>query len=112
MEFTLACFSRSTRSTHPLSFDARFSKVPVTHLQIESLAGRVRASDVVRAREMLATLGVERHGLRAKNIATEFKKSAEAASRMVSRGVEKRLTNSEFREEFDGLDRHLARAAK
>jgi hypothetical protein len=81
-------------------------------INVEDLAGRGRAVDVVRAREMLATLGVERYGLRVKNIASEFNKSAEAASRMVSRGAEKRMMNIEFREEYDELDRHIVRAVR
>lgn len=58
---------------------------------------------------MLATLGVERYGLRVKDIAAGFRKSAEAGSRMVSRGVEKRQIDDELREEFEVLDRHIAR---
>ena len=79
---------------------------------LEELAGRGRAPRVVRAREMLATLGVERYGLRVKDMAETFSKSAEAVSRMVSRGVEKRQNDAEFREEFEALDRHHARDSR
>ena len=65
-------------------------------VRLEDLAGRRRAPDVIRAREMLATLGVERYGLRVKEIAGEVSKSAEAGSRMVSRGIEKRRGDARF----------------
>lgn len=75
----------------------------------DALADRGRTPGVVRARELLATLGVERYGLRVKEIAGEFDKSAEAVSRMVSRGIEKRLGDESFRDELEGLDKCLAR---
>jgi len=75
----------------------------------EVLSGRGRAPNVVQAREMLATLGVERFGLRVKDIGAEFDKSAEAGSRMVSRGIEKRLVDESFREKLEALDSHIAR---
>lgn len=77
-------------------------------VQLEDLAGRGRAPDVVRAREMLATLGVERYGLKVKDIAAEFSKSPEAGSRMVSRGIEKRRGDARFRVDLDALDRRIA----
>ena len=66
----------------------------------------------MEARETLATLAVERYRIRVMDVASELKKYAEAASRMVGRGTGKRLMNTEFREEFEALDRHLARAAE
>ena len=75
----------------------------IHRVQVEELAGRGRA------REMLATLGVERDGRRVKDIAAEFKKSAEAGSRMVSRGIEKRLGDASFREDLEEMDGHIAR---
>ena len=79
-------------------------------LGIEELAGRGRSPDVVRARELLATLGVERYGLRVKDIAAEFDKSAEAGSRLVSRGIEKRRSDSRFGKDLETLDKHMAGA--
>jgi hypothetical protein len=74
-----------------------------------ALATRGRAPGLVRARKLLATLGVERYGLRVKDIAAEFDKSSEAASRMVSRGIEKRLGDEKFHEELETLDNHMVR---
>lgn len=91
---------------------ARFVKTGIGFLdiRIDELKGRGRAPDVVRARELLATLGVERYGLRVNEIAAEFSKSAEAGSRMVSRGIEKRRRDARFREDLEELDRNMARA--
>jgi REP element-mobilizing transposase RayT len=57
-------------------------------------------------------LAVERYRIRVMDVASVFNESAEAASRMVSRGTGKLLMNTEFREELEAMDRHLARAAK
>ena len=105
---------RSTGLERPKLDTVRFIKEGAAFLgvQVEDLAGRGRASDVVRAREMLATLAVERYRIRVMDIASEFNKSAEAASRMVSRGTGRRLMNTGFLDEFEELDRHLARAAR
>ncbi len=76
-------------------------------VRLADLAGRGRSPEVVRAREMLATLGVERYGLRVKDIASVLDKSAEAGSRMVSRGAEKRQSEAAFLNQLEALDRHL-----
>jgi putative transposase len=78
-------------------------------IRMEDLAGRRRAPGVVRGRELLATLGVERYGLRVGDIAAAFNKSAEAGSRMVSRGIAKRQCDTGFREDLEELDSHIAR---
>jgi len=76
-------------------------------VRIDDLAGRGRGREVVRAREILATLGVERYRLRVKDIAAEFNKSSEAGSRMLRRGSEKRQYDEEFRNQLEALDRHF-----
>ncbi|MDX2436192.1 MAG: hypothetical protein QNL88_03975 [Acidobacteriota bacterium] len=74
-------------------------------VRLEDLAGRRRAPHLVQTRELAATLGVERYGLRVKEIAAALSKSAEAVSRMVSRGTEKRQEDAEFRSRYEDLDR-------
>jgi len=105
---------RSTGLERPALSAAEFVEQAADFLGVRlgNLAGRGRAPDVVRAREMLATLGVERYGLRVKDIAAEFRKSAEAGSRMVSRGIERRRGDAKFREEFEGLDQRVAQGAR
>jgi REP element-mobilizing transposase RayT len=105
---------RSTGLERP-SMDAReFLKEGAAFLGIRmaDLAGRGRAPDVVRGRELLATLGVERYGLRVGDIAAGFDKSAEAGSRMVSRGIEKRRRDIRFRGDLEDLDCHIAQRRK
>ena len=102
---------RSTGLERPRLSAAEFVALGAKFLSArpDDLTGRGRAPEVVRARELLATLGVERYGLRVKDIAAEFDKSAEASSRMVSRGIGKRLGDERFREDLDALDSHIAR---
>ena len=77
-------------------------------VRIEDLAGRGRGREVVQAREILATLGVERYRLRVKDIAAALNKSSEAGSRMLSRGSEKRQIDESFQDQFEALDRLFA----
>lgn len=74
-------------------------------VSLEDLAGRRRSPHVVQTRELAATLGVERYGLRVKEVAAVLGKSAEAVSRMVSRGIGKRQEDADFRRHYEGLDR-------
>ena len=75
------------------------------------LFGKTRRSArraYVRARELAATLGVERYGLRVKEIAAVLRKSLEAVSRMVSRGIVKRQDEAGFEQLYEELDRSIA----
>jgi len=77
-------------------------------VRLEDLVGWRQAPHLVQTRELAATLGVERYGLRVKEIAAALSKSAEAVSRMVSRGTEKRQEDAEFRSRYEDLDRLIA----
>lgn len=77
-------------------------------LEVGDLAGRRRAPELVEGRELAAALGVERYGVRVKDLATVLDKSAEAVSRMASRGAAKRQGEEEFRRRYEDLDRYLA----
>jgi REP element-mobilizing transposase RayT len=77
-------------------------------LRLQDLAGKQRAPDLVRARELVATLAIERYGLRVKEIAAVLNKSAEAVSRMVSRGTAKRQDDAEFKDRYEELDLSIA----
>jgi REP element-mobilizing transposase RayT len=78
-------------------------------VQLDTLKGRRRGPEIVQAREILATLGVERYSLKVKDIASVLLKSAEAVSRMVSRGADKRQHDDTFSRKFEALDRQLTR---
>ena len=105
---------RSTGLDRPTMEASRFVNEGAAYLGVETedVAGRGRAPDVVRARELLATLGVERYGLKVKDIAKEFRKSAESVSRMVSRGIEKRRGEPGFQNDLESLDKQTARRGK
>ncbi len=100
---------RSTGLERPPMRTVEFITRAAAYLEVdvESLAGRGRSLEIVRARELLSTLGVERYGLRVKDLATIMNKSAEATSRMVSRGADKRQEDVRFRKAYDGMDLYL-----
>ena len=81
-------------------------------VSVDELAGRGRSPAVVRAREVLATLGVERYRLRVNALARVINKSPEAVSRCVSRGTQLRRADAEFNTRFNGLDQMLAKSSE
>ena len=101
---------RSTGLERPRAEVEEFVESIVERLDVrmEDLSGRGRSPDVVRARELAATLGVERYGLRVKEIAAVLCKSSEAVSRMVSRGIVKRQDEAGFEQLYEELDRSIA----
>jgi len=77
-------------------------------VSLEDLAGRTRRTDVVRAREVLATLGVERYGQRVADLASVLEKHPESVSRCISRGTGLRRSDTEFEKVYIGLDQKMA----
>jgi hypothetical protein len=76
----------------------------------EGLIGPGRDRQVVRAREAIALVAVERYALRLKDIADELKKNQDTASRWLSRAAVRRRDDSGFSELVDALDQTLARS--
>jgi len=105
---------RSTGLERPGLEAEEFVGAIAAHLDVrlEDLAGRQRAPRVVQTRELAATLGVERYGLRVNEIAAVLGKSAEAVSRMVSRGTVKRQEATDFGRCYEELDRLLAETSR
>jgi len=60
----------------------------------------------------LAALGAERYGLWVKDVSATLKKSAEATSRMASRGTKKRQEDTSSRNDYEAMDLNLARIGK
>jgi len=75
---------------------------------VDRLAGRVRDSSTAASRKMLATLGIERWGQRAKDLARVLNKHPDVVSGWASSGGSLRQVNSEFREEVEILDKRLS----
>ena len=73
------------------------------------LASRKRRAPIVEAREMLAWLGVELYGFAVKEMAVEFQKRREAASRMVSRAAERREVDQDFADRIRLVDSLIAK---
>lgn len=78
-------------------------------VEMEDLAGRGQQQDVVRARELLATLGVERYGLQVKALAETLGKHPVTGSVWVRRGVQRCREDGAFRAKYEHLDKALRR---
>ena len=102
---------RSTGLERPLLTASFFLNAASEFLQISSndLSGRGRAEQIVRARELIVTLAVERYGLLVKDLAIALNKNPQVASRYVSRGINRRQNDPGFRDHMNALDRHLSR---
>ena len=62
----------------------------------------------MRARELLTVLGVERYGLRVKDIAAALAKHPATATDWVVQGVRRRHENPEEAARLEGLDQALS----
>ena len=80
----------------------------VLGLELEDLQSRRRSSELVRARELLMVLGVERYGVRVRDLALALGKSPEGMSSALARAARRRAEDETFRADLDALDHHLA----
>ncbi len=60
------------------------------------LASRLRQGEIVRARELVGLIGVERYGVRVKELAKELGKSEDGVSLWVRRGAKRRVEDPSF----------------
>jgi putative transposase len=74
---------------------------------LDDLKGRGKGYEVSRARELLAALGVERYGLRVKDLAEYLDKHPVTVTGWVMRGVRRRAEDPETAARIDALDRGL-----
>ncbi len=74
---------------------------------LENLRGRGKGYEVSRARELLATLGVERYDLRVKDLAEYLNKHPVTVTDWVMRGVRRRAEDPETAARIEALDRNL-----
>lgn len=77
-------------------------------VEVEDLASRSRASALVRARELLAVVGVERYGVRVKDLAEALGKHPVTATTWVMRGTARRTNDSETSALIEELDRAIS----
>ncbi|MEJ2188674.1 MAG: transposase, partial [Acidobacteriota bacterium] len=76
-------------------------------VQREDLASRSRKEEIVRVRELIGLLGVERYGVKVKALAASLGKSEDGVSLWVRRGARRRLENKGFAEDAEALDAAL-----
>ena len=79
-------------------------------VEIADLRSRGRNLDAVRARELLMVLGVERYGLKVKDLAKELRKSPDGMTQTVMRGIRRRTEDDEFRADLLRLDQAISEA--
>jgi hypothetical protein len=74
----------------------------------EEVSGRGKRQEVVRAREVLMTLGVERYGLRVTEMAAILGARYNSACLWSRRGATRRQEDRTFAEKLDGVDAIIA----
>lgn len=76
----------------------------VLGLSREELAGRGQDSRIVRMRELVGVVGVERFGVKVRDLARCLGKSEDGVSRWVRRGARRRIEDMEFANDAEMLD--------
>ncbi len=101
---------RSTGLERPSLSIAEFIEAVVGEMGIEvaELAGKARKPEIVRLREIMAVVGVERYGVGVKALAEALGKSRVTVSSWVSRGANKRIAEPAFARQLDDLDTRIA----
>lgn len=101
---------RSTGLERPRMTAEEFLQLGSTCVGLDfcDLRSRTRATSVVRARELLVTLGAERYGLKVKELAAGLEKGVQAGSGYVSRGIRRRSDDEGFRDLYERLDIKIA----
>jgi putative transposase len=77
-------------------------------INITEVTGRTKLPEVVRTREILVSLGVERYGLRVKGLASVLGVRYDTASLWGRRGAKRRAKDDRFRSQIDAIDSMLA----
>jgi hypothetical protein len=78
-------------------------------VELEHLVGRGQQEEVVRARELLATLGVERFGMKVEALAENLGKHPVTGSVWVRRGIQRCREDRAYRAKYESLDKALRR---
>lgn len=75
---------------------------------LDDVRSRKRSSAIVRARELLAWVGVELYGYPVREVARGLEKYVETASRLVSRAAARRLDDAAFGDLLNAVDSAIA----
>jgi hypothetical protein len=97
---------RSTAIWRPRYRADEWLEIACAQLEVDraDLAGRNRSPEVVRARELIGLVGVERFGVKVNGLATALGKSRDGVSRWVRRGSVRRASDPEFASDAEDLD--------
>jgi len=98
---------RSTARWRPTHTAGQWLELVCAHLECEAetLRGRGRAPDVVRLRDLIGLVGIERYGVRVTELAAELGKSRDGVSRWYRRGTARREEDADFAAAAEALDR-------
>jgi REP element-mobilizing transposase RayT len=77
-------------------------------VEVSALQSRRQDQRLARTRELLMILGVERYGLKVKDLARELKKTPDGMTKTVARAASRRIEDGEFRGDLNQLDRDLS----
>jgi hypothetical protein len=80
-------------------------------VEIERLGSPRRDRATVRVREAVALVGVERYGLRCRDLAAALGRSADQVSRRAGQASRRKVHDGEFRQRLEALDAAVASAS-
>ena len=97
---------RSTARWRPRYTARNWLEIACTHLECdeEKLRGRGRAPEVVRLRDLIGLVGIERYGVKVTELAGELGKSRDGVSRWYRRGTARRAQDPAFAAAAEALD--------
>jgi REP element-mobilizing transposase RayT len=98
---------RNTGRWRPRYSAGDWLEVACEHFECDRgmLGGRERSPDVVRMRELIGLVGIERYGVKVIDLAVELGKSREGVSKWYRRGATRRDEDPEFAAAAEVLDR-------
>jgi len=77
-------------------------------VSIEDLRSRQRTAEVVRARETLAVVAVERYGLRVVDPARDMSKSPDTVTKVIRRATQRRVQEPKYADTLDMVETSTA----
>ena len=97
---------RSTARWRPRYGASEWLEIACARLGVDRarLADRNRNQEVVRARELIGLVGVERFGVKVNELARELGKSRDGVSRWIQRGTDRRASEADFASDAEALD--------
>ncbi len=104
---------RSTARWRPRYTATEWVELACAHLECdaETLRSRGRGAEVVRIRELIGLVGIERYGVKVTELAAELGKSRDGVGRWYRRGVDWRAADLRFAAAAEALDRAASEEA-